>query len=147
MKITNRKDKNTNVIKITCNENHDENHQQKKTQLWLGPLVTTNTRMRITNRKEKSMTMIISKEEKTTMALTTQQVWKYHSMLWTPIITMIMTINLGIHLYLKRQNIERERMCANGKLNFRSQTKLLAQHYQIGTMMKLCFLFVWGHYS
>lgn len=30
MKITNRKDKNTNVMKITCNENHDENRQQKK---------------------------------------------------------------------------------------------------------------------
>jgi len=47
----------------------------------------------------------------------------------------------------QKQNIERERMCVNGKLNFRSQTKLLAQHYRIGTMMKLCFLFVWGHYN
>jgi hypothetical protein len=45
---------------------------KKKTQLLLGPLVTTNTMMRITNRKEKTMTMIISKEV-FTMALATQQ--------------------------------------------------------------------------
>jgi hypothetical protein len=29
--------------------------------------------MRITNKKEKTMTIIVSKEEKTTMALATQQ--------------------------------------------------------------------------
>ncbi len=30
MKITNRKDKTTNVMEITCNENCNDNHQQKK---------------------------------------------------------------------------------------------------------------------
>jgi hypothetical protein len=32
-----------------------------------------NTMMRVTNRKEKIMTMIVGKEEKTTMALVIQQ--------------------------------------------------------------------------
>lgn len=118
---------------------------KKKTQLLLGPLVTTNTMMRITNRKEKTMTMIISKEV-FTMALATQQLWKYNIMLWTPIITMIMTINLGIHLYLKSKTLK-EKECVWMGSSTLNQTKLLPQHYRIGTMMRLCFFFVWGHCS
>ncbi len=146
MKITNRKDKNMNVMKITCNENHDENHQQRKKHTHTTMIRTTSYNKyhdEDHQQKRKDHDNDHQQRRKNHNGINNSTTMKIPQ-------HVMNTYNYNDHdhqsRYLKSKTL-REKECVNGKLNFRSQTKLLPQHYQIGTMMRLCFLFVRGHCS
>ncbi len=140
MKITNRKDKNMNAMKITCNENHNENHQpQRKTKNTTMIRTTSYNKYHDEDHQQekKTMTMIVSNSTTMKIQQHVMNTYNYNDHDHQP----------GHPLVPQKQNIEKERMCVSGKLNFKSQTKLLPQHYGTQTTMRLHFLFVWGHCS